>query len=184
MTRSIKRIPRRVLLPLALFAAAGVAATACGGDGDDSPYSATPARTATAAAPAQSAPTVTAAATPASGAATPAAAAALKVADAPGIGKILTDGAGMTLYVFKNDTPGNGKSACVGGCATAWPPLVTSAAPAKAAEAAGDVATIKRDDGSTQVTYRGLPLYHFAGDTKPGDTTGQGVGGVWTAAAP
>ena len=47
----------------------------------------------------------------------------------------------------------------------------------------GTFATVKRDDGTTQVTYAGAPIYYFAKDTKAGDVTGQGVGGVWFVAA-
>jgi predicted lipoprotein with Yx(FWY)xxD motif len=98
------------------------------------------------------------------------------------LGKILSDTAGMTLYTFKNDIPGSGKSACAGGCATTWPPLTTSATTIAApVGVTGALATIARDDGTKQVTYQGRPLYHYAADKAPGDTTGEGVGGVWSA---
>ncbi len=104
----------------------------------------------------------------------------VKVRDSS-LGKILSDGAGMTLYTFKNDAPGSGKSACTGACATAWPPLTTSATTIAApAGVTGALATITRDDGKMQATYQGQPLYHYAADSAPGDTKGNGVGGVWS----
>ncbi|MBI5285411.1 MAG: hypothetical protein HY874_09995 [Chloroflexi bacterium] len=101
------------------------------------------------------------------------------------LGKVLTDDKGMTLYTFKNDVAGNGKSACAGGCLVNWPALtVASGAPSKPAEATGDIALITRDDGAMQVTYKGLPLYRFINDKAPGDTKGEGVGGIWFVAKP
>jgi predicted lipoprotein with Yx(FWY)xxD motif len=78
-------------------------------------------------------------------------------------------------------------SNCTGACATAWPPYTVSAAAATTLTAnpgiAGGIGTIKRADGSLQVTYRGLPLYFYTGDSKPGDTTGEAVNG-FTEVAP
>jgi predicted lipoprotein with Yx(FWY)xxD motif len=98
---------------------------------------------------------------------------------------LLVDGAsGMTLYVFANDTANSGKSACNGGCATTWPPLTVSSgtAPSAGAGASGKLGTVARDDGTTQVTYNGLPVYHYSGDSAPGDTNGNYPG--WSAAKP
>lgn len=102
------------------------------------------------------------------------------------LGTVLTDDKGFTLYVFKNDVAGNGKSACTGGCAGLWPPVTTtSSTPPTVAGAAGTFALITRDDGTKQVTYKGLPLYRFAQDTAAGDTKGDGfAGGLWSAAKP
>lgn len=88
-------------------------------------------------------------------------------------------------YIFKKDTT-PGTSACSGSCATNWPPFTTtSPATLKAgAGVTGTLATIKRDDGTDQVTYNGAPLYYFAGDSKAGDSNGQNVGGIWFIAAP
>jgi len=93
---------------------------------------------------------------------------------------VLTDPAGMTLYVFDKDVPGSGKSACNGECAQKWPPL--TAAPTD--KPSGDYTMITRDDGSMQWTYKGKPLYRWSKDQKPGDTTGDGVNNVWHAAKP
>jgi predicted lipoprotein with Yx(FWY)xxD motif len=88
---------------------------------------------------------------------------------------ILVDGAsGMTLYVFASDVANSGKSACNSGCATTWPPLTVASGitPSASAGASGKLGTITRDDGTTQVTYNGLPLHHYSGDSAPGDTNG------------
>ncbi len=100
------------------------------------------------------------------------------------LGDILTDSKGMTLYQFAKDQAN--VSNCSGGCATAWPPLVVAAgqAPTAGDGVTGKLDVITRQDGSLQVTYNGLPLYFFASDSKPGDTNGQGVGGVWSIVHP
>lgn len=88
-------------------------------------------------------------------------------------GTILVAGSnGMTLYTFSNDQPG--VSNCKGGCATIWPPLTVPAGqtPSGGQGVTGALATITRDDGSLQVTYKGMPLYFFHKDSKPGDTSG------------
>ena len=93
-------------------------------------------------------------------------------------GTILTDRSGRTLYLFTPDGPD--ASNCAGGCALAWPPLLTVGDPSAGDGAAADqLGTFARADGSTQVSYNQLPLYYFAADQKPGDTRGQNVGGVW-----
>lgn len=92
----------------------------------------------------------------------------------------------MTLYTFTADTANSGKSACSGQCATNWPPFtVDDKDELKAGTGVtGALDVITRDDGSLQVTYKGMPLYYYAADKKAGDTTGQGVGGKWFVAAP
>ena len=82
---------------------------------------------------------------------------------------------GFSLYVLDTDL-GSGGSTCNGGCATNWPPLLVTDG---TATGASRLTTITRDDGSTQAAYEGRPLYFFAGDAAPGDTNGQGLGGVW-----
>ena len=93
------------------------------------------------------------------------------------LGKILVNGSSQTLYLFEKDK--NGKSACSGACAKAWPPLLTKGKPKAGTGAqASKLGTTKRADGTTQVTYGGHPLYTFAPDkNKPGSTKGQGVDG-------
>ncbi len=78
----------------------------------------------------------------------------------------------MTVYTFSSDSPG--VSACKGGCATIWPPLTVPSGqtPTGGPGVTGALATITRDDGSLQITYKGLPLYFFHNDKKSGDTLG------------
>jgi predicted lipoprotein with Yx(FWY)xxD motif len=99
------------------------------------------------------------------------------------LGNIVVDAEGRTLYLFMQDT--GGTSTCTGGCASTWPPLVVTGAPqAGAGVTASLLGTTQRSDGSTQVTYNGHPLYHYALDASPGDTKGQGIGGNWFVVSP
>jgi predicted lipoprotein with Yx(FWY)xxD motif len=100
-----------------------------------------------------------------------------------GPGTFLTDADGRTLYLFTNDAPG--VSNCTGDCLTAWPALLTDGGPVAGTGVDGALlGTTTRDDGSTQVTYAGWPLYFFAGDAAPGDVEGQGVNDVWFVVSP
>lgn len=92
------------------------------------------------------------------------------------LGEILVDGEGMTLYLFTNDEPG--VSNCEGDCLAAWPPLLGTPTPGEGADDS-KLGTTTRSDGTTQVTYNDWPLYYWMNDSAPGDTTGQGVNGVW-----
>lgn len=100
------------------------------------------------------------------------------------LGTILTSSSGMTLYKFTKDTPG--VSNCSGDCAVKWPPYtVTSAADLTAISGvSGKLGTVTRADGMLQVSYNDMPLYFWYQDTKPGDTNGQNVGGVWFVVNP
>ena len=109
--------------------------------------------------------------------------AVLSTADSD-LGTIVVDADGRTVYVFDKDTAGSGTSACSGDCLAKWP-AVTADSDAPAVDGvSGDVGTITRDDGSTQVTLDGMPLYLYAGDSQAGDVTGQAVGGIWWVVAP
>ena len=90
--------------------------------------------------------------------------------------EMLTDANGMTLYTFDKDTAG--VSNCYDDCAANWPPLFADAG----ATPDGDYTIIDRTDGTKMWAYKGMPLYLWVKDTKPGDTTGDGVGGVWHTA--
>lgn len=100
-----------------------------------------------------------------------------------GLGNVLVDSQGRTIYLFKKDS--GTTSACSGACAIDWPPVRAHGNPTVGAGAnASMAATIKRSDGAPQVTYNGHPLYLYEGDQKPGDTNGQGVaafGATWYA---
>ena len=143
---------RRAVVGAAL-AALALVLTACGG-GDDQAGT-----TATTAAPQQAPDGTVAVAT-------------------TGLGEVLVDAKGRTLYVFTKDK--GDQSVCSGKCAAAWPALtVTGNATAGTGVQASLLSTSKQANGSTQVTYGGKPLYYFAGDTAAGDTKGQGLNGVW-----
>jgi len=157
-----------ITLLAALIAACGGAAEDTAGSGT-SPEPAASAPVSEAAAPA-SPPTVDGAAT-------------IATADNEEYGALLTDGEQLTLYVFFED--GESSSACYDACADNWPPLLTVGEP----QAEGDIdsgllGTAPRDDGSTQVTYDGQPLYTYSGDSAPGDVLGFGSGDVWYPVAP
>jgi predicted lipoprotein with Yx(FWY)xxD motif len=107
---------------------------------------------------------------------------AVQTAKKEGTGTFLADSKGMTLYYFKNDTPG--KSACAGPCAEKWPPFYVEKVTVGYGLSAGDFGAITREDGKKQTTYKGKPLYYFSGDTKAGDTNGQGVRDVWYVVNP
>jgi predicted lipoprotein with Yx(FWY)xxD motif len=100
------------------------------------------------------------------------------------VGNYLTGEDGKTLYVKKGDS--TAATNCVGACLTAWPPFSLDSGETAVAGSGvtGTIATFQRPDGATQVTYNGAPLYYYSKDTKAGDTNGQGVGGVWSVAAP
>jgi predicted lipoprotein with Yx(FWY)xxD motif len=85
--------------------------------------------------------------------------------------------------MFTKDEPS--VSNCYDQCAAAWPPLLTTnATPTGPDSISAGLGTTTRTDGSLQVTYNGMPLYYWISDQKPGDTTGQNVGGVWFVVNP
>lgn len=102
------------------------------------------------------------------------------------LGKILVDTTGRTLYLFLKDK--GTASTCSGACAAVWPPLVTQGKPQTGPGASAPLlGTTKRTDGKVQVTYHGHPLYFYAADHAPGDTTGQGLnqfGAEWYVLSP
>ena len=110
--------------------------------------------------------------------------AAIAIAMATGtVGDYLTGADGKTLYVFTADSANT--STCTGTCAQTWPPLVvTGSAPTPGAGVTGALTTFARPDGTMQVAINGFPLYYYSGDTKAGDTTGQGKFGKWFVASP
>ena|SRR5579859_7151305 len=102
------------------------------------------------------------------------------------LGRILSGPNGMTVYMFKKDSAGTTTSACTGNCATTWPAVTVKSADAlvPGVNLPGKFATIKRDDGSLQVTYNGWPLYNFAKDQALGDANGEAVGNSWYTIVP
>lgn len=89
---------------------------------------------------------------------------------------VLTANNNMTLYIFTKDVAGSGKSVCNAMCATNWPPLLVQTP----STVSGVYSVITRDDGKMQLAYRGMPLYFYVKDTKPGEKTGDGrADGAW-----
>jgi predicted lipoprotein with Yx(FWY)xxD motif len=155
---------------------------ACGAPGGL--YGAPPAASSTAA-PAASASTAapTPAATPAP---TPIAPASVLATSNAQLGTILTNAQGATLYYFLPER--GGKIVCSSSaCTTYWPPSLTAGGnPTGGAGVTGQLGVVMRAGGD-QITYNTWPLYTFAGDKAPGQTTGQGVvafGGKWQVATP
>jgi predicted lipoprotein with Yx(FWY)xxD motif len=161
---------RRPLVALAALAAVGVLAAGCGsnssgsGSGGMGGYGS--GGTAPASGGASSVATVSATST--------------------GLGMILVDGNGRTLYLFEKDQPN--QSACAGACVAAWPVDQSSGTPKAGSDVTASLlGTIKRGDGSTQVTYNKHPLYYFARDSQAGQHNGQGVdafGAKWFVVTP
>ncbi|MFE4614443.1 SCO0930 family lipoprotein [Streptomyces niveus] len=110
--------------------------------------------------------------------------AGLSVRKDPKLGEIVVDSKGMTVYRFKKDSAWPMKTACTGACLEKWPVV----APVDKNDTEGIIkkgfVTFDRPDGIKQQTIDCWPIYTFAGDAKPGDTNGQGVGGTWYAVAP
>ena len=110
----------------------------------------------------------------------------VKIQKTANLGKVIASAQGRTLYMFRADH--GTTSVCYGSCATYWPPLLTKSKPvAGAGVKAALLGTTKRKDGKLQVTYKGHPLYTYVGDSKAGQTTGEGLdlsGGKWYALAP
>ena len=151
---------RRGAVALALLALAGCGSSTYGGGG-------TAAGTSSPSAPSSAA----------------ASKAVLKTADTS-LGKVVVDADGRTVYVFDKDSAGSGTSACTAACLAKWPPVVAASGELTGSGVAGRLGTIKRDDGTEQVTLAGMPLYLYVGDSHAGDVTGQAVGGSWWAVSP
>jgi predicted lipoprotein with Yx(FWY)xxD motif len=173
---------KRIFGSLAAVLILALVAAACGGGDDDSSVSS---RTTTT--KAQATTTTSAATTTTSGATTTTSAATTTTSGAgatvktasTGLGTIVVNADGKTLYAFANDQ--GTTSACTGGCATIWPPLMDAGTPT--AGAGIDASKLSKAP-SGQVVYNGHLLYTYASDASAGQTNGQGVGGVWHVVAP
>lgn len=107
----------------------------------------------------------------------------LSIADNAGLGHHLVDAEGRALYVFLNDE--NGVSNCTDACLESWPAVLTEGrAITSPGLVPGFVGSLERDNGTTQVTFRGHPLYYFTGDTEPGDLLGQARAELWYVLSP
>lgn len=109
---------------------------------------------------------------------------ALGIDGTTALGSYLIAYNGATVYTYAKDTAG--VSTCTGQCAANWLPYVVPAGSRLNLQAGvkGAIGTIVRQDGTTQVTYKGMPLYFYIQDKFSGDTKGQGVGGVWYVVKP
>ncbi|MGN6276196.1 MAG: COG4315 family predicted lipoprotein [Solirubrobacterales bacterium] len=100
-----------------------------------------------------------------------------------GLGTVLVDSEGMTVYTFAKDK--GSTSSCYGACEQGWPPVLAEGKPSAGEGAmSSQLGTTERKDGTMQVTYAGHPLYTFAGDTAPGEANGNestAFGGKWLA---
>jgi predicted lipoprotein with Yx(FWY)xxD motif len=116
----------------------------------------------------------------------PEATGAVVASAATGLGTILVDGKGRTVYDFANDT--GTTSTCNGGCAENWHPVAApDTLPSSVPDVTGALGSTTRDDGSEQLTVAGHPVYTFEGDKAPGQTNGNGItldGGLWTVVSP
>jgi predicted lipoprotein with Yx(FWY)xxD motif len=108
---------------------------------------------------------------------------ALQVVNDATLGAIFADASGKTVYLFTKDTT-VGESACSGDCLANWPPVPAGDDMALPEGVPGTLGAITATDGSQQLTYNDIPLYYWAADANPGDTTGQGVGNVWFVVSP
>ncbi len=112
----------------------------------------------------------------------PAGAPTLKIATSATLGNYLVDGNGRSLYYYAKDFPAAGSNAavsnCTGGCLAVWPVFDTSNVVVQGINAS-DVGEITRSDGAKQTTFRGWPLYYFAGDMSAGNVNGEGVDSIW-----
>jgi predicted lipoprotein with Yx(FWY)xxD motif len=156
-SKALSHLTTAAAIPLVALAVAG-----CGGDDDDQATAAGPPKT------------------------TGGASATIGLANAAGLGSIVVDSQGHTVYLFKKDT--GPTSTCSGECAVDWPPVTTTRKPkVGSGVTANEVGTTSRSDGKTQVTYNGHPLYLFAGDSGAGDTNGEGIsafGARWYVLSP
>ena len=98
------------------------------------------------------------------------------------LGDVLVDADGLTLYGFTKDE--DGSPTCEGDCADAWPPLLVDGEELPEGLDPEVFSVVERPDGSLQLKAGKWPLYRFAGDSEPGDTNGQGSGGVWFVVDP
>jgi predicted lipoprotein with Yx(FWY)xxD motif len=90
-----------------------------------------------------------------------------------GAGDVLVDSSGAALY--RSDLESNGKVVCTGECIADWKPVTVAGgeSPTGSSDIEGDLGTVMRPDGDTQVTFDGKPLYSFT-DEGPGEVTGDG----------
>ncbi|GAB3463437.1 hypothetical protein GCM10027570_50690 [Streptomonospora sediminis] len=112
------------------------------------------------------------------------AAATVNVADETPVGPVVTDAEGYTLYVYTADSADPSESTCTDDCAEQWPPALVEGEVTTDGLDKSAVDRIEHDEGGSQLTLAGWPLYRFSGDVNPGDVNGQGADGTWFAMTP
>ncbi|GAA1506504.1 hypothetical protein GCM10009827_020330 [Dactylosporangium maewongense] len=173
---------RKMILTLAVAAAAALSLTAC--DSIDLTKQDQAATGAEAPAAAETGNGTPAAAGTAAATTAAATVAGVKVRDDATLGKVVTDWKGWTLYRFEKDTPKPSKSTCEADCLAKWPYVPYAENMKIEGVDQKLIGKVTRADGALQLTINGWPAYRFAGDAKVGETKGQGVGGVWFAFTP
>ena len=174
----------------ALLAGVAFVMAACTSAASPSPAAPSTAASPSPAASTSPSPAANASPSPAASPSVAAAAATVEAKSVGGQGVVLVAASnGRTVYHFSSDVANSGKSECTGGCLTTWPALTVAAGskPVAGTGVTGKLGTITRSDGKQQVTYNGHPLYLFIKDTKPGQTTGEGItafGAAWSAVKP
>ncbi len=198
MNRSLLWTRKFLVIATVAAIATAVVATGCGGTSSadktatasaKSPATATKPPSSATTAPASTATkapavTSTSAAAPAGTATASAATSTVKIGQVTSIGTVLTNPSGMTLYTYKDDVPNSGQSSVPAAIAPNWPPLLVTGTLVPPAGLTGQLGTFSRPDGSTQVMYKGMPLYTFKNDTAPGQANGQALLNLWFAATP
>ena len=106
------------------------------------------------------------------GSGSPASANVVSARQVSGVGTVLVDSAGLTLYSVKTPSEANGNIKCTGTCTTFWIPVTASSVSQGSSGLPGKLGIVHRPDGKTQVTYNGMPLYTFKLDTAAGQAHG------------
>jgi len=101
-----------------------------------------------------------------------------------GLGAVVTDQNGKTLYLFTKDSRNPAKSTCNGSCATTWPPVLVTGQTTVSGVSEKLIGQVMRSDGAMQLTIGGWPVYTYSKDTAPGQANGHGVGNTWYAMEP
>ncbi|MFG2934879.1 hypothetical protein [Streptomyces sp. NPDC048282] len=177
-------ISRRIVLSLAAGLAATCLLGACGSsDGTGTAGAAAPVTPATSA-PATSAPAATGSTgSTGSGSGQSGTTAGVTAVAAQGIGSIVTDDQGLTLYRYDKDEPNPSKWTCSGACTKTWIPVIVQDSVRTTGVEKSLLGTVHRN-GRTQLTLSGWPLYRYVGDTAAGQVNGQGKDGAWYAVTP
>lgn len=160
-------IPQRIVLASAAGLVAAFLLGACDSSNDN----------ASATVPSSAAPAVTTAAT------TPPPGPMVRAEAVTGIGNVVTDEKGMTLYSFGKDQANPSKWTCAGSCTKTWTPVITEGSVQTSGVDKSLLGTVHRD-GKPQLTLAGWPLYRYVGDTAAGQVNGQGKDKEWYAITP